>query len=513
MSNKASNSLHELIKSLNKSEKRYFKVFSSRHTIGEENNYIKLFDYIDKMDEYDEEVLFGHFKGQSLLNKFSITKARLYSNILKSLDTFHSNSSVDAQIFRSIHSAEILYNKGLYQQAEKILISAEKQAKKHENLNLLLEIKEKQKRLIENDLYSDVKANEIDKMFKAEQETLKEINDYQKLWHIKSLLFQEINKNGKVRAESETLKLQALVNQVNEMDIDKCCTKNKYLFHHIQSAYYFSVNDLELSHYHLNAIVKLLEKNITLSEQQPNIYFSTLTNFIYVSTRLKKFDIAETHLKKLKNLSNPGLNIDLDIKYFSSTFSLELSLLADKGDYRAALELVPQIEEGYRLYEGHINSLRKAYIDFQVGVIYLGLGEYSTALHWINNILNEGKIDQKQDIYCFAQLINLVLHFELNNNRFLPYAINSTKRYLKNRNRIYKFEELFLKLITQISKTNNVFDLQEKLVPIEAQLAKLKKDPKEQIVFEYFDFLSWVRSKIRQKSFLELKLEELELAS
>ncbi len=62
MSNKASNSLHELIKSLNKSEKRYFKVFSSRHTIGEENSYIKLFDFIDKMDEYDEEELFKCFK-------------------------------------------------------------------------------------------------------------------------------------------------------------------------------------------------------------------------------------------------------------------------------------------------------------------------------------------------------------------------------------------------------------------------------------------------------------------
>src|SRR5690606_15218869 len=135
---------------------------------------------------------------------------------------------------------------------------------------------------------------------------------------------------------------------------------------------------------------------------------------------------------------------------------------------------------------------RKAYIDFQVGVIYLAVGEHSKALHWINNILNESRIDQKQDIYCFAQLINLILHFELNNVRFLPYAINSTKRYLKNRNRIYQFEELFLKLIGQISKTNNVFDLQEKLVPIESELVKLKEDPKEQIVFEYFDFLTWV---------------------
>lgn len=512
MSNKASNNLFELIKSLNKSEKRYFKVFSSRHTIGEENSYIKLFDYIDKMDDYDEEKVFRHFKGKALLNKFSITKARLYQNILKSLDTFHSTSSIDAQIFRSIHSAEILYNKGLYKQAEKILHSAEKQARKHENFNLLLEIKQKQKLLIENELYTDVKAEQIEKMFVEEKGIIQEIEAYHQLWNTKSLLFQEINRNGKVRNEEDTVKLKELVERIENMDLANGSTKSQYLFHHIQSAYYFSVNDLRLSHYHLKSIIQLLEKNGVLAKEQPNIYFSALTNFIYIATRLKEYEDAETNLQKLKDLSNPGKSIDQDIKYFSSTFSLELSLLREKGDYRNALALIPQIEEGYRLYGAHINSLRKAYIDFQVGVIYLALGDHNAALKWINNILNESKIDQKQDIYCFAQLINLILHFELNNIRFLPYAINSTKRYLKNRNRIYKFEEIFLKLISQISKTNNIFDLQEKLVPVEDELLKLKTDPKEQIVFEYFDFLTWVRAKLRQKTFLELKQEDLQAA-
>ena len=174
--------------------------------------------------------------------------------------------------------------------------------------------------------------------------------------------------------------------------------------------------------------------------------------------------------------------------------------------------MVPQIEEAYRLYGSNINSLRKAYIDFKVGIIYLSIGEYSKALNCINKVLNEDKIDQKQDIFCFAQLINLILHFELNNDRFLPYAINSTKRYLKNRNRIYAFEEVFLKLITRMSKSDDFFDLEEKLIPIEKELIALKQDPKEQVVFEYFDFLTWVQSKLKRKTFLELKSDMLHLA-
>ena len=276
------------------------------------------------------------------------------------------------------------------------------------------------------------------------------------------------------------------------------------------------MNDLECSYHHLQANVNLLEDHSTTFKNRPNLYFSVLTNIIYISTRLKKYDEAEEYLFKLKRLSSDRKSqktLDLDIKYFSSSSSLELFLLIEKGDYHKAEELVPQIEEAYRLYGDHINSLRKAYIDFKVGIIYLSIGEYSKALNWINKVLNESKIDQKQDIYCFAQLINLILHFDLDNSRFLPYAINSTKRYLKNKKRIYAFEELFLKLITRMAKSDGFFDLEEKLIPIEKELIELKADPKEQVVFEYFDFLTWVQSKLKRKTFMELKKEAFNLAS
>ena len=513
MSNKVSSNLFELIKSLNKSEKRYFKLFSSRHTIGEENGYLRLFDFIDRMDTYQEDLIFMHFKGQALLNKFSITKARLYNNILRSLDSFNANTSNDAQLFRSIHCADILYNKGLYKQCEKLLKSAEKQAKKYERFNILLEIKQKQKKLIENELYTEIKEAQITRMFEEESAVIDEIKTYHELWNVKSLVFQEINLRGNVRDEQDTIKLKGLVDRITNIDVRNYSTKINYLYHHIHSAYYFSVNDLECSYHHLSANLELLEDDSTTFKNRPNLYFSLLTNIIYVSTRLKKYEEAQDYLQRLKNISTnkKQKTLDLDIKYFSSSCSLELFLLIEKGDYHKAEQLVPQIEEAYRLYGDHINSLRKAYIDFKVGIIYLSIGDFTKALSWINKILNESKIDQKQDIYCFAQLINLILHFELNNDRFLPYAINSTKRYLKNRNRIYAFEELFLKLITRMSKSNGFFDLEEKLIPIEKELIKLKEDPKEQVVFEYFDFLTWVQSKLKRTTFLDLKSKTLQM--
>ena len=128
MSNTISDNLHRLIKSMSKPEKRYFKVFCSRHIIGDENNYEVLFDAIDKQETYDEEKLLRKFKGKGFTERFSIAKNRLYVAILKSLDAFHSSSSVEAQLQRQLHAVEILYNKSLYDQSLKLLNSARKVA-------------------------------------------------------------------------------------------------------------------------------------------------------------------------------------------------------------------------------------------------------------------------------------------------------------------------------------------------------------------------------------------------
>lgn len=508
MSNKASNHLFELIKSLNKSEKRYFKVFSSRHTIGEENGYIKLFDYIDKMETYDEDRLFADFKGQALLNKFSITKARLYSNILKSLDSFHSGSSIDAQLFRQIHSADILFNKGLYSQAEKVLGSVEKQAEKYERLNLLMEIRNRQKLLLENNLYTSTDAEKLNSFREEDQRIFKELERSNDLWHIKSLLFNEINQKGKIRDEQTILQVKQIADRLDEIDMSQASVNAQYLFHHAKGAYYFALNDMECSFHHLKANFKLMTDHAMLKEDQPNYWFSLLTNLVYVSTKLKFFAEARTylnHLKELQKTADQNMTLDLEIKYFSSTCSLELFLLGEQGDFQKAVELIPRIEEGYEKFGIHINSIRKAYIDFKVGVALLSQGEYSKSLKWINRILNESRIDQKQDIYCFSLLISLILHYELKNTDYLPYAIHSVKRYFKGRNQIYKFEAIFLKIINQLSKSDNIFDLEDKLRPFEKELNALVNDPKEKVVFEYFDFVSWVKSKLTRQSFAEVK--------
>ena len=96
MPNRNTDELFQLIKSLNKSEKRIFKLHVKRISGNEDLKILALFDALDSMAEYDEEKLLR--KNASIQKQqLSNMKAYLYKQILSSL----THSSPDIETFLS----------------------------------------------------------------------------------------------------------------------------------------------------------------------------------------------------------------------------------------------------------------------------------------------------------------------------------------------------------------------------------------------------------------------------
>ena len=85
MPNRPTVALFQLIKSLKKSEKRNFKLYVKRNSATEDLKIIHLFDALDKMEDYDEELL--------LKKNPSIKKLQL-SNLNASLFEFFADATV-----------------------------------------------------------------------------------------------------------------------------------------------------------------------------------------------------------------------------------------------------------------------------------------------------------------------------------------------------------------------------------------------------------------------------------
>jgi hypothetical protein len=499
MSNRASDQLHRLIKSLSKPEKRYFKVFSSRHVIGDKNNYQVLFDAIGAQEEYSEEKILKKFQKEAFTKRFSIAKSRLYTAILKSLDSYHANSSIEAQIKRDIHCAEILYKKGLYDQSAKLLRSIKKVAEKHEKITSLIEISKWEKQLIEKDNYQGVSKNELNDILEKDARLSRSLSTYDNYWNIKSRIFEALFKSGKARSQKELTQFKDIIDEVVVTHSEEDMTaENAFLLNHLYSAYHYGAGDYKNSFPYIDKSKTLIEENPHLFKEEPNIYLSVISNLMYVGMQLEKFTEVEGYLNKLNELPKELMESATDnqaMRIFVLEMSSRLTLHTIKEEYDKGIGLIPEIEDGIIKYGDKLSAVRRSFFYFNIAVLYFWKGEMNTALKWINQLLNNIDIDDTQDIHCMAQIFYLIIHLELGNKSLLPYSLRSTKRYLETRNRVYKFEKVLLDFVNeQLKKRQNKTDA-ELFSELSTELEVLSKDSFEKPVFEYFNFLKWAKNR------------------
>lgn len=499
MSRHSTDHIFRLIKSLTKAEKRYFKIFAGRNAIDGRNEYSQWFDAIDKQEHYDEAELVKKFRKSTFGTATSIAKNRLYEAIMRSLNSFHGESSIDVELQRLMHSTEILFKKSLYPESEKMLARARKLAQKYEKHYMLLEIHKWEKRLLERNGYAGSDVDDIAEMHRIDRELLDKLINYSDFWNIKSRLFLLLNQSGKVRDTTGLNNFKTIIDNTLLKSEDKALSyETRYLYYHIYSAYYFGIGDYVNSYSYIRKHLELIEEHAEFFGDEPNKYFAVLSNMIYLCTQLRKFDEIPVYLEKLKSIPVSyvkRMNEDLSIKLFSSTYSAELSLYIQTGDFDLAHRIVPLIEKGIHKYQDKLSKVRVAFFYFNISIVYFATGDYSSALKWINKLLNDGDIDSSQDIHCMGRILSMIIHLEIGHTDLIPYALRSTQRYLSKRKRIYRFESVFLNFINRYSRAMTPSEQKGCYQTLRPELKQLERDPFEKSVFEYFDFVSWVESK------------------
>src|SRR3569623_1140481 len=139
MPNRSTDTLFQLIQSLERSEKRNFKLYMTRNSASGDLKVIQLFDALDKMKHYDEEQLL--VKNPSIQKQqLSNLKAHLYHEILVSLRLLNQDENIDLQLHEQLDFARLLYNKGLYYQSLRILEKIKDQARANNQVTYILQV-------------------------------------------------------------------------------------------------------------------------------------------------------------------------------------------------------------------------------------------------------------------------------------------------------------------------------------------------------------------------------------
>lgn len=500
---KPSTDLFDLIQSLTKSEKRFFKLTSSLQT--GEKNYLKIFDAIDKQTEYDESAIKYQFRNETFIKHFPSEKNHLYKLILKSLRAYHADNSVSSILKQEIKNIEILYNKALFKECNKFLMRAKKMAIEHEKFYFLFELISWEKSLLEEALEDGQFTKDLDTLIKEEQEVIEKLRNLA-AYHV---LYSKINyvfrSGGFVRNKED----RELVEEIKNHPLIK--GKNTALSSRAASICYYTQGfcnlangDLERAFSRFGRVKEILDGQPHIRRDLAKRYVRTLNNMLTCKIDLGQYDEAKALVNELRDVSKQkGFNsIDLQVEIFKDTYLADLKICHFTGDFDRGLSLIDDIVSGMEDFGGKLHKEQIVSFYYQIAYIYFGAGQYNKSLFWINKVLNDNENTLRQDVYSYARLFNLVIHYELGNYDLLEYISKSTQRYLTKRQRDYELEKLVIECIRKLIRAND----EERIDIFEnfrIGLNDALKNSEERIVLKYFNFQKWVDSKIENATFAE----------
>lgn len=509
MSNKNTEPLFRLIKTLTKSEKRSFKLYVSRHKGGENALFLKLFDHIDKQDHYDEARILRKEPGIKP-TQISNLKGHLYKQVLQSLRNNKSSSDSSMQIRDLIDQATILYDKCLYKQSFKILDKAKVMAERNEIPLLLLEIIEFEKRLVTKlaEPKMESRVNELMKESEMINDQLKSLHNFTNL----SLkLYSFYMSIGFIRDHKDFEIVNSFYfSSMPAFKEDRLSFNEKNYLFNSMVGYYFFIQDDERAYEYGKKWVQLFEAQPDLIAAKIEMYVKALNNLLIAQNKLRKFDEFVSTFEKIKNISNLKNvvltdNLKLQIFKYQTTHQVNHYFLL--GEFGDGAKIVPEIADDLAQFMDKIDTHHILIFYYKFACLYFGNNQWKKAVFWLNKIINATNVDLRSDIQCFARILNLICHYELENTDLVDYYILSTYRFLIKKDDLYMFQRYIMKFLKDLNriKQDQLIDAFKNL---RKQMQGLKNNPYEKRAFLYFDIISWLESRIENRPVGEIIKEK-----
>lgn len=496
MPNRQKDDLFQLIKSLGKGEKRNFKLYIQRNTDAEMKVVI-LFDALDKMDEYDEYSL---LKKNPSLTKLQLSnlKASLYKHILTSLRLLKDDNNIELQLHEQLDYARILFNKGLYLQALKVLerlkqITINYQQQTYHLLVVTFEKK------IESMYITRSLKERADELAEESTGALTKMGEINKLSNLSLQLYSWYIQHGHARNKEDETKLKTFFEShiVKEIDITNSFYHKLY-YYQSYTWYSFILQDF-LGYY------KYTQRWVNLFDEFPKMRFVDTLQYIkgvhnllgahYDLKNGKKFlELLET----FENFwSTPHIqgNENYRIQTFMYLYTSKLNKHFLEGTFSEGIKLVPEIENELEELGLYLDSHRILVFYYKIACLYFGSGDNSTAIDYLNKIIN-WKVDLRTDLQCYARLLHLIAHFELGNHDLLAYLVKSVYRFMSKMENLSGVEELMFSFLKE-SFHLSYKDVKPKFESLLVKLKKIENNSIEARAFAYLDVISWLESKLQ----------------
>ena len=356
MTNELKDNLFVLIKSLTKSEKRQFKLYVGRMDSNEDSKFLKLFNQLDKMSLYKDDVIIK----KKIVSKLQLSnlKAHLYKQILISLRLNPQHKNVKLHIRGQLDFATILYQKGLYKQSLKILDKAKSFALKYDENASAYEIVEFEK-LIESLYVTRSLSNRTNELV-SQTNHLKEQNDiYSNLSNISLQLYEKLIKAGYAKSDNESNDINEFFNhKIKSFKVEELGFRETLIYYQIWVWYSLLIQDFLSSYKYASKWIDTFNKTPEMINIHPVFYLKGY-NFLLEALALikypSKFKNRLNDLLRVVESSSFPRNQNLNALIFIYKYNNLFNLHVLEGDFNKSIKIIPKVLDGIETNKNFID--------------------------------------------------------------------------------------------------------------------------------------------------------------
>ena len=423
--------LIELISTLDSSEKRFFTRYVNQSGSEEGDKFYRLFRHLADGGSLDDDLLPGLLDLTGPTQLVNLQR-HLYGRILDCLRLQHRRRDAGIQVREQIDYAYLLYDRGLYLHALKLLGRAKREAITfHLDLHHLL-IVDFEKRIESRHITrsSPERMTELTSESRRRQEVMASTVRHSNL---QLILQRHFIQHNHVRDPAEARHFYQLYHHYFSDPVPANATYQERILSH-QCRFWYFYNQLQLSKagHHARLWTEQISERKDLRERDINLYLTGMDRRLLIAFLRNE---AETHTSVHREVIAFLERFPYTQQRRNSRLMAEILLLrAELND----ILLQPLSPPGDRVVDQFASRIAEAsgvdrhkqlILYYKLAVISVLRGKMNEALSYLEPILSE-RNPLRYDLIVYARLLQLVSHFRLGHTEFVTYGINNLARYL-----------------------------------------------------------------------------------
>lgn len=489
---------------MTKGEKRNFKLFASK-TGGISKIYIQLFDHLNKYEVYDEALILKKIP-EIKKAQLSNIKANLYKQLLRSIRDFNKESYAEIKAREKFDFAKVLYAKGQYKASLSMINQVKSITEKIQRKPLLYLALAFEKQ-IEGQHVTGSMADRALEITQHSKEIVDNLKLSDQLSNLSLTLYGIHLQRGLVKTEEDIEYLNGFIkkyipDQLDEYSMD--FYQRLYLY---QSYvwYYHMLQDFDHYYIYANKWVSLFSDYPAMLKPETTLYIKGLHNVLnslFTAGRVSKFNFAFNQLLNFKENHQLRLSRNEEFQLAIVTYTHGINQIFLSTKYQEGVEFVRSFESilENKTYPWDLN--RKLVFYYKIACVYYGANELKSCIKYLNKITNKQYPNFKEDIQCFARILNLIAHYDLGNDQLVSYQVRSVYRYLAKSKELQAVQKEIFKFVKRTPSINPK-DVKEEFIGLKTRLLPFRKDKIERRPFIYLDIISYLDSKIKGVTMVE----------